>query len=236
MFTDASELAYGFVAYLRYTFKDGGHSTAFVMSKSRLAPIKVVTLPRLELNAARCGALMAQLILHQIDLPITRVQYWSDSTLTLQYIYNDRHRMKVYIANRQSAILEVSNAKQWNHIPGDNNPADLLTRGVINPADLNSSDWFTGPDFLLEGQYSWPKSDWHALSDEDVEIRKRSVLVAMGMVVEIGRIDMGRFSTWLRLKRVIAWMVRFFSNCRRFSEDRDDGCLTVDELSDAEHQ
>ena len=75
VFCDASELPYGCVAYIRYSFKEGGHACAFVMSKCRLAPIKTVTLPRLELNAARTGARLAQLILQEIDLPIERVQY-----------------------------------------------------------------------------------------------------------------------------------------------------------------
>ena len=240
VFCDASELAFGAVAYLRFTFKDGEYETSFLMSKSRLAPLKAVTLPRLELNAARCGARLSQLLLREIDLPIGKVYYWSDSTLSLQYIKNVKHRPKVFVANRQAEILDVSGADQWNHVAGAINPADLLTRGVMNPVSLNSSSWFTGPDFLKQDQDSWPKSDVPELPHDDVEVRKRSVLVGLGVVVETehieaGRIDMSRFPTWLRLKRVIAWINRFLSNCRQKKQDKEMDCLTVDELKGAEN-
>ena len=234
VFCDASELAYGTVAYLRFVFKDGMYHVAFVMSKSRLAPIKSITLPRLELNAARCGARLSRLVLHEIDLPIEYVRYWSDSTLTLQYIKNDKHRPKVFVSNRQTEILEVSDADQWSHISGSLNPADLLTRGVVDPLALNSTSWFTGPDFLLHDEEFWPKSDVGELDPNDVEIRQRSVLVGLGMIMEAGDIDTSRFSTWLRMKRVIAWIIRFLENVRLAVEDRERGCLTVEELKDSE--
>ena len=104
VFCDASEQAYGCVAYLLFTHKDGLHSCAFVMSKSRLAPIKVITLPRLELNAARAGARLSRLIVHEIDLPVERIKYWTDSAITLQYIHSSNLRLKVFVANRVAEI------------------------------------------------------------------------------------------------------------------------------------
>ena len=95
VFCDASEAAYGCAAYVRFSYKDGSYSCCLVMSKSRLAPLKVVTLPRLELNAARAGARLSQLIVHEIGLPIEKIFYWSDSTITLQYISNRKLRLKV---------------------------------------------------------------------------------------------------------------------------------------------
>ena len=118
IFCDASELAYGSVAYLRYTLKDGSHTCSLVMSKSRLSPIKTIALPRLELNAAVIGARLSRLLLHELDLPIERVQYWTDSTLVIQYINNNSHRVKVFVANRVTDIREVSLPKSWTHIPG----------------------------------------------------------------------------------------------------------------------
>ena len=115
-----------------------------------------MTLPRLELNAAQIGARMARLIVHEIDFPIERIQYWSDSALTLQYIKNTNSRMKVFVANRVTEILELSSADQWNHVPGAQNPADVLSRGVIDPEKLTTGSWFTGPDFLLEDEENWP--------------------------------------------------------------------------------
>ena len=156
VFCDASEDAYGAVAYVRYSFKNGEHACALVMAKSRLAPIKTVTLPRLELEGARCGARLARLILQELDLPIERVQYWSDSTLTLQYIKNRRHRMKSRVANRVTEICETSSPEEWTHIPGTINPADLLTRGVSDPEKLMTNRWFIGPQYLEKDEEEWP--------------------------------------------------------------------------------
>ena len=235
IFCDASELAYGCVAYLRFCYKSGGFSCAFVMSKCKIAPIKTVTLPRLELNAARAGARLSQLILHEIDLPIEKIQYWSDSTLTLQYLNNKKNRMKVFTANRVSEILDVSTADQWRHVPGKINPADLVTRGVDDQDKLMSSCWFKGPDFLYEDEESWPKLTIPELNSEDIELEKQLVLVSHG-IVETHGINLDRFSNWFRLKKVVAWMMRFVSNCRFKREDREKmTTLHLQEIEAAEH-
>ena len=138
IFCDASELAYGSVAYLRFTMKEGDHICSFVMSKSRLEPIKKITLPRLELNAAVSGARLSHMLLHELDFPIERVQYWTDSTLALQYVKNSKHRLKVYCAKRVSDISEVSSPDAWMHTPSQENPADILSRGTLDPEKLNN--------------------------------------------------------------------------------------------------
>ena len=93
------------------------------MAKSRLAPLKTQTLPRLELVAARTGAFLFRFIIREIDLPIGKVTFWSDSTIVLQYINNRTKRVKVYVGNRVSDILELSDRKQWKHIKGTENPS-----------------------------------------------------------------------------------------------------------------
>ena len=235
IFSDASELAYGSVGYLRFSYKEGGHECAFIMSKNRLAPIKAISLPRLELNAARTGARLSKLILREIDLPIQHIQFWRGSTLTQQYINNTKHQLKPFFANRQTEILELSDAKQWRHVPGEENPADVLSRGVMSPDELNSSSWFKGAGFLLKEEEHWPKSIVHELDDNDDAVRNKVVLVALGMVGDVDRIDMARFSSWLRLKRVFAWTIRFISNCRTSEENREADFLTVKEINNAEH-
>ena len=175
MFCDASESAYGAVGYLRYTLKSGQHQCAFVMSKARLAPLKTITLPRLELNAARAGARLSRLIVHEIDLPIERVVYWSDWMIVIQYLQNKKKRFKVFVANRVNEILELTDLNQWRHIKGTMNPADVLSRGVIDPRKLLEGDWFPGPQFLYEDEDKWPCTEVGNLDEDDVEIRKKSV-------------------------------------------------------------
>ena len=234
VFCDASEAAYGCVAYLRFTFESGEHKCAFVMSKSRLAPIKTITLPRLELNAAQIGVRMASLITQTVEYPLQRVQYWSDSALTLQYIKNTKNRMKVFVANRVTEILDASKSDQWRHVPGAENPADLASRGVTDPDRLVTGNWFSGPEFLYKDEDAWPNMSVEALSPDDVEVKRKDILVATGIVT--GDIDMSRYSDWLRMKRIFAWCLRFTWNCRSKKEDRKTGVLTFEEIKAAEHR
>ena len=137
IFGDASETAYGTVAYLLFNFKTGDKKSILAMSKSKLAPIKTVTLPRLELNAAVLATRLYRILIHEIDLPIERSYFWTDSIVTLQYIRNETHRFKVYVANRVTEILEVTNKDQWNYVSSKENPADMVSRGCIRSSPVD---------------------------------------------------------------------------------------------------
>ena len=155
IFSAASKGAYVSVAYFRFSFKAGGNASMFAFSKSKLAPLKAINLPQIELNAAVTGARMYKLIIRESDLPVERVVFWTDSTLTLQYIANTTLLPKAYVANRKSEINETTRVEDWRHVPGDINPADLLTCGVSNPSELmetgaNDTCFFSGPGFLKE--------------------------------------------------------------------------------------
>ena len=116
--------------------------------------------------------------------------------------------------------MEVSETEQWNHIRGDINPADLLTRGVSDPEKLMSNRWFEGPRFLQEDEENWPKLTVGYLDPKDVAIKGKVMLIALG-IIETERIDLSRFSNWLRLRRVVAWIIRFAKNCRIPKDERD---------------
>ena len=216
VFCDAAETAFGPVGYLRYTYKDGSHESSLVMSKSKLAPIKAVTLPRLELNAAVTAVRMYRLLIHEIDVPVERTYFWTDSTLVLQYIYNKVQRFKTYVANRVTEILEISKDHQWHHVPGELNPADLSTRGLFDPSklmvpDKHGTSWFTGPAFLKKDEEHWPSTPTlEVVSEADPEIKRKNVLVGLGFT-ESRFIEYERFSSWIKLKRSVAWLLRFIN-------------------------
>ena len=237
IFCDASELAFGCVAYLRFSFKSGGHASSFVMAKTKLAPIKTVTLPRLELNAARIGARLSRLVVHELDFPVERIQFWTDSMLTLQYINNKTKRTKVYVSNRVSDIADHSSPEQWAHLPGKLNPADVLSRGVDDPEELVNSGHYTGPKFLQDDEEDWPKTVIEELDANDPEIRKKPILVALGLMRKESTegIDFSRMSSWLRLRRMVAWVIRFVHNCQVSREgDRMKGNFVPEDLEAAE--
>ncbi|XP_025264298.1 uncharacterized protein LOC112637853 [Camponotus floridanus] len=149
---------YAAVVYLR---SSTGRSTALhlLTAKGKVAPVKPVSLPRLELCAA---ALLTNLVVHTrtlLSLSSAPVFLWSDSRVTLHWIHGHASRWKTYVANRVSLIQERLPEARWRHVPGKDNPADCASRGVL-PSDLVGHPlWWTGPSWLLEDQARWPDND-----------------------------------------------------------------------------
>ena len=98
--------------------------------KKRLAPIQTVSLPRLGLNASVLSIRLYKSIIKELDLPIYKTTFWTDSTLVLQYLRNETQHFKKYVANRVMEILEGRSVAQWCHVPSKKNPADMCIRGV----------------------------------------------------------------------------------------------------------
>ncbi len=130
VFTDASEHGYGACAYLRITDVTGAITCRLVLGKSRVAPLKNQTLPRLELTAAVVGARLVGQCARELEQPMERITLWSDSMIVLGYIANKRRRFKTFVTNRLAAIFETTEPKQWRHVEGKLNPADLASRGI----------------------------------------------------------------------------------------------------------
>ena len=115
-FSDASENAYAAVVYLRITDTFGKTQISLVSSKTKVAPIKKLTIPRLEL----CGAyLLAQLLFHThnvFNIPLSSILYaWTDSTIVLNWFVGNPRRFKTYVGNRVSSIVELIAPERWNH-------------------------------------------------------------------------------------------------------------------------
>ena len=136
-------------------------------------------------------------------------------------------------------FLRHTQDEQWHHVPGKVNPADLLTRGVDDPTLLletnkEGTSWFSGPQFLYEGEESWPSLDVGPLDKNDPEIKQRAVMVALSLMEDVRTIDASRFSTWTKLKRSVAWLFRFIANCRTTEAQRNLAeTLSYDELRHA---
>ncbi|XP_075250799.1 uncharacterized protein LOC142343002 [Convolutriloba macropyga] len=138
-FTDASELALSAVSYLRIEHIDESVSVAFVIGKARVAPIKRMTIPNLELQAAVYGAQLAQFVRDEMDIEIHKQVFWSDSTTVLYWLRTPEIRHRIFIANRLAKILDVSSAQDWFYISSTRNPADDGTRGyIVQQMNVNS--------------------------------------------------------------------------------------------------
>ena len=129
-FSDASQQAYGAVAYLRLVNDRGDVHCSFVMRRSRLSPLKPVTIPRLELSAATLSTTLDWLIRDEIEYSIETSIFWTDSTCVLRYVENDEKRYETFVANRVSAVREQSLPSRWRHVDTKLNPTDNASRGI----------------------------------------------------------------------------------------------------------
>lgn len=130
IFCDASEREYGSVAYLR-TSDDFGHvAVTFVLARSRVAPRKCLSMPRLELSAALTDAQLAQVIQNEVTLPIDSVTLWSDSTTVLYWLIAESCCYKVFVGGRVAEIQTLTETAEWRYVDSANNPADHITRGL----------------------------------------------------------------------------------------------------------
>lgn len=149
VFSDASQEAYGACAYIRSKTSDGDIEVRLYMSKSRVAPIKSSTIPRLELNGALLAAELAkdireELTLLHIKVPSSSVFLWSDSSIVIAWIQS-KCNFQSYVANRIARIQDVSIPDQWRHVSMKENPADLVSRGIDAESISQSNLWWHGP-------------------------------------------------------------------------------------------
>lgn len=156
IFCDASERAYGSVAYFKVEGNDGQTHVSFVMARSRVAPLKPLTIPRLELSAALSGAQLAHLVQTELTLPLHQTILWTDSTIVLNWLQSESCRYKVFVANRIVEILELTSASQWRYVNSNQNPADDITRGKSIQELITQDRWHRGPAFLYLPVTQWP--------------------------------------------------------------------------------
>ncbi|XP_064482842.1 uncharacterized protein LOC135395675 [Ornithodoros turicata] len=232
MFCDASPTAYGAVAYTVMEDSCGTRTAAMLMAKSRLAPIKELTIPRLELMACLVGARLVSYITEKIKISPVRLHFWTDSRIALCWIRGDPQRWKQFVQNRVQEIQRLTQIDGWKYCKGKENPADLLTRGMQAKKMTESELWWSGPSWMTRSDSEWPV--WNMDDDlerNELEEKKTKVLQTLTTETE-DVIEMERYSSVRRLHRVVAWILRFRGNATKKSYTT--GPLTAQELQRAE--
>ena len=232
-FSDASERGYGCCSYLKCIDKDGQVSTTLIMSKGRISPIKQVSIPRLELQAAVMSAQVNDMLCKEFDLPISRSYFWTASQIVLSYIKNTDRRFKVYVGNRVSMIRNLSHPDQWQFVPGTENPVDYIPRGM-SPQQLMSSAWKEGPEFLKENEdLSTPEECVYEVPVGDPEVKKVVTNVSATTVEEVHPIDqvIQYFSSLYKVKRIITWLIKVKE---RLKSNKPVSPITVEDLKQTE--
>ena len=240
-FGDASKRAYCAVIYLVTIVNDNAF-VKLVASKTRVSPIKELSIPRLELMAARILAQLMDAVRQALEpeYKFEGVRYWTDSKTVLCWISNTGS-WKQFVQHRVDEIRRVSSKCDWGHCPGIENPADLGSRGVLVTELKNSSLWWTGPTWLKGTPIDWPYLETLGPTIEEKVEEKKSfsvnLLINADSLFGISNsINLQRFSCLNRLLRVTAWVRRFINNLKRKKSGKElvCGALEASELKGAE--
>ena len=231
LFADASGHAYGAVAYLLWPTTEGP-DVRLISAKARVAPIKQPTIPRLELMAALIASRLAKTIYDEFKIKPSSVTLWSDSKIVLHWLHSESSTLKAFVGVRVTEIQSTWEPSCWRFVPTDLNPADDLSRGIA--AEDIHGRWETGPDFLKKPPEDWPKDP----NPPVIEDPERKASRFLGLVSKVQPIvDSSNFSSWTRLTRVTAYILRFIYNVRGASRNpinRKSGPLQPAEIESAE--
>ena len=155
-FADATSDGYGAVCFFR-AFDGMTYACSFIIGKSRVAPVKRLSTPRLELCAAVVVVKLSKIVKQEHDVSLRRILYWSDSTTVLSYLKNTSMRRPAFEKNRLNQILQFSTKDQWNWMDTGNNPTDLYSRDVSPRQAGKSERWLRAQSFLLKEETAWPQ-------------------------------------------------------------------------------
>ncbi|XP_065056348.1 uncharacterized protein LOC135684356 [Rhopilema esculentum] len=225
-FSDASEQAYACVVYLRTEYENGEVDCRIIASKARVAPIKQVTIPKLELMGA---LLLAELmdtirtvLLEELDPAKITSFYWVDSLVALCWIKNSKP-WKQFVRNRVHKILELTDRSEWKFCPGVLNPADLPSRGLCGKDLSRNVFWFEGPEFLKQRIELWPSIDITDKEAHEIALKEEAnnshmithTLSSSTDVLSIQNlVNIERFGSKRKLLGTLAWVFRFVGNCK----------------------
>ncbi len=223
-FSDASTNGYGVCSYLRFLSSNNAYCS-LVASKARVAPVKVITIPRLELTAAVVAVKLSLRLKEELHMEVDAEYFWCDSKIVLAYLSNDAKRFHVFVANRVQFIRDHTTPQQWHYVSTECNPADHASRG-LSASDLLTSNWFTGPKFLWTTemiQESVKKADL-MIGDPEIKAQALHVLtVSSNSLLE----TFSNYSDWSFITRITARILRLAQNTAGSQT------LTVEEINHA---
>ena len=228
---------YGAVVYVRTYDKCSNYSVRLLGTKSRVAPLKTVTLPRLEL----CGALLVSKLIcavkRALNENITRQYLWSDSKVVVAWLNNSPHMWQTFVANRVAEIKDVTDIADWRHVKGEENPVDLVSRGLLPQELINNDLWFKGPTWLCSNfEVRLPQSSSTTVVHIDEMPEKRKHVAGVTAIeISTSLPIMTKMSSFHKLNRVIAYCLRWSDRHRKSKQQLpgETGPLKVHELRKA---
>lgn len=205
LLSDASDLAYGFAAYVRWQLNPGKYWCRLMVAKSRIAPMRKLSTPQMELNAAVLSARGRKVIEKESRFEFERVLHLVDSETVLNMLHKTSTRFKVFEGVRVGEIQASTNGdmSDWAWLAGKKNTADWLTRGK-DPSELvASSDWFRGPSVLYEEIDDWGIKFGSQQDNKSLPGEKRIAVVSVACSSE-RLVDYERFSDYRKVRWLVA--------------------------------
>ena len=226
-FSDASTIGYGQCSYVHLVDDKGQIHCSLIMGKARVAPLKMVTIPRLELTAAVVSVRVSDMLRQELQYERVEEIFWTDSKVVLGYIKNDSKRFHVFVANHVQEIRDQTSPSQWRRVKTKCNPADDASRGVTAKELVKSSRWISGPEFLQMPEDQWPKpledQDLVSLSN-DLEVKKVTSYATSTHepwnLVE----SLSYFSDWHKACRAIAICLHYKHNLHQLVSSKKERC------------
>jgi len=217
-FADASMLAYGAVVYSRVA-SDGKFHINLVAAKTRVAPIKSVSIPRLELNAALLLTRLLTIVKASLTIPVNNTICWTDSEIVLHWLSAPPRNWNTYVCNRTAEILSEYPRSCWSHVRSEDNPADCASRGLHPSKLLDHELWWNGPSWMALPQYEWPLSTSKFRVDTHLEARAeerpaKPTTLHSFPDESMDELLINKISSWTRLIRVTSYCYRFIHRLR----------------------
>ncbi|XP_058811014.1 uncharacterized protein LOC131675898 [Topomyia yanbarensis] len=231
-FVDASENGFAAAVYLR--FREGTKiECALVAAKTRVAPLRFLSIPRAELQAAVLGVRLTNAVQSALSLKVRRRFFYTDARDACCWLTSDHRRYSQFVAFRVSEILENTDVSEWHWISTKQNVADLGTKWKGFP-DLNpQGPWFRGSSFLSTFEEEWPiTSQRYGTTDEELRPHLLTHIVAPEPLIAPEK-----YSNWMTLLRRTATFTRQAFNWRRLAKKERplSGPLTHEELKKTEN-
>ena len=185
-----------------------------------MTPLKQITMPRMELTAALLSARISKYLHDELKYPIIEHFFWVDSKIVLGYINNEAKRFQIYVANRIQQIRDLTSPSSWFYVDSKTNPSDEASRGIEARKFVCNSKWLVGPEFLWQSSNLWTNVPYamDAETNEEVQREMRKATVLATTTDENSSIEssgmfgsnwVNRFSSWFRVKRVVAYCLLF---------------------------
>ena len=210
----------------------------FIASKFKIASTKFQrTVPQWEMVAMEIGARLAETIkdIYKDDFPKIVPYYWTDALICLQWLSTKR-QLKVFVQNRKTAILKLSELSNWAHVRSSDNPADILSRGCTAKELERSELWKKGPTWLTQ-HHVQPTQQSFDLTEE---VFTSSAAVAKEYCNNestetsncLGELfDIPTVKSYERLLRVLAYCLRFIAKLKKSASSHRKGILESNLIS-----